>query len=310
MPTRGGFVTTSPSASAGLPAAEVSIDAARVLSLLHAQHPDLADLPIRALAEGWDTMTFRLGTDLIVRLPRRAVVGAQIVNEHVWLPRLAAELPLPIPAPIRIGAPQADYPWPWSIVPYFPGEPIGEAPLGRSVGTVFGAFLRALHRTPPPEAPANRVRGGPLADRAASYDDRAQGLVERGVLPGAVSHVWATALETPIDAAPTWLHGDLHPLNVLVHDGRLSAVIDWIDVCAGDPATDLASLWALPFTAAARATAMAAYGDVSRRTLARARGWAAYFGVMHLSAGLANAPRHARIGERMLRSLAEDADAT
>jgi len=290
-----------------MPAAEVTLDAERVRSLLRAQHPDLADRTIDVLAEGWDTMTFRLGADLIVRLPRRAIVGAQIVNEQLWLPRLAPVLPLPIPAPVRVGAPQADFPWPWSIVPFYPGEPIGDAPLDRSVGTVFGGFLRALHRTPPPDAPVNPFRGGPLADRAASYNDRAKGLAERGALPEAARRVWIDALQAPIDVAPTWLHGDLHPLNVLIDDGRLSAVIDWIDVCAGDRATDLASLWALPFTADARAAAFAAYGDVSRGTLARARGWAAYFGVMHLSAGLANAPRHARIGERILRSLADDA---
>jgi aminoglycoside phosphotransferase (APT) family kinase protein len=295
--------------SAGMPAAEIALDVNRVRSLLRAQHADLADLPIGVLAEGWDTMTFRLGDQLIVRLPRRAIVGAQIVNEQVWLPRLAPTLPLPIPAPVRVGAPQADYPWPWSIVPYYPGEPIGDAPLGPSVGTTFAAFLAALHRAPPDDAPLNPFRGGPLADRAASWVDRTRMFAERGVmLDAAVARIWAAGLTAPIDVPPTWLHGDLHPLNVLIHDGRLSAVIDWIDLCAGDCATDLASLWALPFTADARAAAIARYGVVSRQTLARARGWAAYFGVMHLAAGLDNAPRHARIGERMLRSLAEDVD--
>jgi len=293
---------TTPS---GRPAAEVSVDANRVRELLRAQHPDLTDMPISVLAEGWDTLTFRLGAGLIARMPRRAVVGAQIVNEQIWLPRLAPALPLPIPVPVRIGVPQDDYPWPWSIVPYFAGGPIGATPLDESVGIAFGAFLRALHRSPPPDAPANPFRGGSLADRAGGYNDRAKGLADRGLLPEAVSRAWTAALRAPIDVAPTWLHGDLHPLNVLLHEGRISAVIDWIDVCAGDRATDLASLWALPFTAAGRAAAFAEYGSVSRATLARARGWAAYFAVMHLAAGLGNAPQHAPIGAGIARALAD-----
>src|SRR5262249_40103269 len=98
-----------------MPDAEIPIDATTVHALLRAQMPDLADGRIAVLAEGWDTMPFRLGDDLLVRLPRRAIVGTQIVNEHVWLPRLAPLLPLPIPAPVRMGAPHADYPWPWSV---------------------------------------------------------------------------------------------------------------------------------------------------------------------------------------------------
>jgi aminoglycoside phosphotransferase (APT) family kinase protein len=300
------LITQPPPIPLGMPEAEVAIDAERVRGLLRAQHPDLADLPIALLAEGWDTVTFRIGEDLLARLPRRAIVGVQIVNEHVWLPRLAPRLPVPIPAPVRIGAPQGDYPWPWSVLPYFPGATIGDAPLDRAVGTTFGEFLRALHHTPPADAPTNPYRGGPLAARRDGYNDRAKGLAARLSLPRVVDRIWDAGVEAPIDVAPTWLHGDLHPLNVLMDDGRLSAVIDWIDICAGDRATDLAALWALPFTADARAAALAAYGGVSDATLARARAWAAYFGVVHLSSGLANAPRHARIGERILQTLAED----
>src|SRR5262252_2144356 len=89
-PNEGGRVTSAPtSVASGMPPAEVSIDVERVHELLRTQHPDLANRPIAVLAEGWDTMTFRLGEDLLVRLPRRAAVGALIGNEHTWLPRLA-----------------------------------------------------------------------------------------------------------------------------------------------------------------------------------------------------------------------------
>ena len=294
-----------PRPSTGMPDAEVAIDAGLVRALLREQHPDLADAPLALLAEGWDTMTFRLGDAFVVRLPRRAIVGRQIMNEQRWLPLLAPRLPLPISAPLRLGRPNARYPWPWSILRYLPGAPVDEVVLDVRNGETLGRFLRALHRPPAAEAPSNPFRGGPLADRRASYEDRAASLAARGLLPAGIESIWRDGLAAPIDVAPAWLHGDLHPLNVLAHEGRLSAVIDWIDLCGGDPATDLASLWALPLTADARAATLAAYGAVSAATLCRARGWAAYFGVMHYASGLENAPRHARIGARIVRDLSD-----
>ena len=296
-----------PRPSAGMPDAEIAIDTHLVRALLREQHPDLTDAPLALLAEGWDTMTFRLGDDLIVRMPRRAIVGRQIVNEQQWLPLLAPRLPLPISAPVRIGRPNERYPWPWSVLRYLPGSPVDDATLAADDGATLGRFLRALHHAPPGDAPTNEFRGGPLADRRGAFDGRAQSLAARGLLAPDIERIWRAALDAPIDVEPVWIHGDLHPLNVLAHAGRLSAVIDWIDLCAGDPATDLAALWALPLTRAAREAALAAYGDASVATLERARGWACYFGVMHYASGLENAPRHARIGARILRDLADDA---
>src|SRR6185437_11335436 len=114
----------------GMPAAEVVVDAALVRRLLGEQHPDLAGRPLALLSEGWDNISFRLGDDLLVRLPRRAMAAPLIVYEQHWLPRLAPRLPLPVPAPVRTGAPGAGYPWPWSIAPYLPGAPVAAAPLG------------------------------------------------------------------------------------------------------------------------------------------------------------------------------------
>src|SRR5579872_6417051 len=98
----------------GTPVAELAIDEALVLSLLTEQHPDLAHFPLRAMDAGWDNTMFRLGADLAVRLPRRAVTAALITHEQKWLPRLSKQLPLPVPAPLRIGQPALGYPWFWS----------------------------------------------------------------------------------------------------------------------------------------------------------------------------------------------------
>lgn len=287
----------------GMPAAETAIDAALVRRLLAAQHPDLADLPITELAEGWDNITYRLGEALLVRMPRRAIVGAQIVAEQVWLPRLAPQLPAAIPAPVRIGAPGEGYPWPWSVLPYLSGAPIDEAPLNADGARDLGAFLRALHVAAPADAPVNAFRGGPLRERADGFEERAARLMEIGRLPDGITALWARAAAASMDHAPVWLHGDLHPLNALAVDGRLSAVIDWIDLCAGDPATDLACLWSMLEDEGLRILALEAYGGASAATRLRAQGWAAYFGVVLLESGLTNAPRHAKIGAAMLARL-------
>src|SRR4051794_7564958 len=106
-----------------LPPAEHEVDEDLARALLAAQHPDLADPPIRPGAQGWDNVMFRLGEDLALRLPRRAVAAGLIATEQRWLPRLAPSLPVAIPAPVRIGATGCGYPWPWSVTPWIAGRP-------------------------------------------------------------------------------------------------------------------------------------------------------------------------------------------
>src|SRR5947209_3358610 len=107
---------------AGTPPVELEIDEALVRRLLSAQHPDLAERSISLAASGWDNAIFRLGHDLAVRMPRRAIGATLIEHEQRWLPTLAPSLPVPIPTPVRVGAPGQDYPWRWSVTPWFEGE--------------------------------------------------------------------------------------------------------------------------------------------------------------------------------------------
>lgn len=288
----------------GMPAAEHPIDEGLVRALLAEQHPDLAGLPLRAVDAGWDNALFRLGDELAVRLPRRAVAADLIVNEQRWLPQLAGRLPLPIPAPCRSGAPARGYPWRWSVQPWLPGEPADLRPPAPGEAAPLAAFLRALHTPAPADAPHNPVRGGPLSERAPYTEQRLRRVAERTSLVTArLRGLWAAALAAPVDGPPTWLHGDLHPGNLLVAGGAISAVIDWGDITAGDRATDLAAIWMLFDDPAARRAALAAYGELSAHTLARARGWALHLGATLLDSGLVNSPRHALMGERTLRRL-------
>ncbi|MEZ5987381.1 MAG: aminoglycoside phosphotransferase family protein [Hyphomonas sp.] len=293
--------------AAGTPQAEVEITETLVRALLRAQHPDLAALPVEFVGEGWDNVMVRLGAELALRLPRRAIADDLLRKEQRWLPVLAPHLPLPISAPVRSGAPGQGYPFAWSVLPWIGGEAADLAPPDASEAPVLAGFLRALHRQPlPPEAPTNPVRDCPLTGKQADIERRMMWLrAQTGAITPAVERAWAAGLEAPIDLPESWIAGDVHARNVLVRNGKFAAFIDWGDMCAGDPATDIASVWALFDDPAARCTALEAYG-MSEATLARARGWAVFYGVILLETGRHDHPRHARMGADTLRRLSED----
>jgi aminoglycoside phosphotransferase (APT) family kinase protein len=283
------------------PAADFSIDEPLVRRLLRDQHPDLAELRLNRAESGWDNEMFRLGDTLAVRLPRRMLAVQLIEHEQRWLPTLAPRLPLAVPVPVRIGIPAAEYPTRWSIVSWLEGTAADLSPPGEDQVERFANFVRALHVPAPPEAPHNPYRGVSLAERA----DRVHEQLQRRVpdeIDRAVRRAWDAAVSAPCDIANTWIHGDLHARNVLVSGSEICGVVDWGDLAAGDRATDLAAVWILFTTLAARRAALAACSEVSEATWIRARGWAVIFGLVLSEL---RDTRHARIGSRTLQHIAE-----
>jgi aminoglycoside phosphotransferase (APT) family kinase protein len=296
----------------GLPAAEIDIDPPLVRALLESQLPDLADLPLIDVGSGWDNHLYRLGRDLAIRLPRRAVAAPLILHEQRWLPELSRRLPLPIPFPVRNGRPGCGYPWPWSVVRWWPGESAATAALDDPVAAAndLGGFLRALHQAAPADAPINPFRGVPLADR----DDIVSRCVKAldGLLDRArVLDAWSRLVQTPSwTGPPFWNHGDLHPGNLLVSEGRLSAVIDFGDLCAGDPATDLSVAWMLlpsPARSAFRASARGSTDPIDDATWARARGWALALALAFLARSRGNEVA-ARISRATIDAVLDEVD--
>jgi aminoglycoside phosphotransferase (APT) family kinase protein len=286
-------------------AAEVEITVALVQRLLRAQHPDLADQPIRAAGQGWDNAIFRVGDELAARLPTRQLGADLVAGEIRWLPRLAAGLPLPIPFPLRVGVPSAEYPWSWTIVPWFDGPLAWEVDLDeQGSASVLGEFIAALAQPAPADAPVNPYRGVPLAARDELLRSRLVGLPAR-FDAAAVLDAWGTCLAVePFDAAPVWVHGDLHPANVVVRDGTIAAIIDFGDLTAGDPAADLSAAWMFFTSPSTRSQFRASVGGPDDRTWARARGNAIAHAVACLNAP-ADDVRIRTIGTRTLeRALA------
>jgi aminoglycoside phosphotransferase (APT) family kinase protein len=228
---------------------------------------------------------------------------------------LAERLPIAIPTPYRLGKPGQGYPWQWSILPWLAGVTADQQPPHPNQVKRFVSFLRSLHQPAPANAPINKVRGVPLSQRVASVEERMQRLKKKSnLITPEIEKIWHQALDAPIDVEPTWLHGDLHPQNILVENGIITGIIDWGDITSGDLATDLASIWMLfseqnirqQAIRLARSLRNAEYQNVSHATIQRAKGWAILFGTVLLDTGLVDNPQHAIIGERILRHVHQD----
>lgn len=264
------------------PAADVLIDEPLIRALLREQAPGWVDVPLARAASGWDNEMWRLGDDLVVRLPRRAAASALMANEHRWLTEVSRLIPTAVPVPVVAGRPGSGYPYPWSIAPWLHGVAAGElVPVARDdYAGDLAAALASLHRPAPVDAPRNPFRGTPLAPRRAAVSERIENRTW-------LATIWRDALAAPAWAGtPRWIHGDPHPMNVLASTGRLAGLLDFGDLGCGDPASDLGAIW-LHFTAAGRHRFVADYdaaselGALDRAALwRRARGWAVSYATL------------------------------
>jgi aminoglycoside phosphotransferase (APT) family kinase protein len=290
------------------PDADITVSPELVQRLIEEQHPELAGLPIELVANGWDNAIYRLGADLVVRVPRREVAASLIRNEQRWLPAIAERVHLAVPRPLRLGTPTPWFPWHWTISTWFDGTVAASVPRGAraNLAEPLAQFLTDLHIPAPADAPHNPFRGVPLALRDSDMSARlASGLVPH---PTAVADRWRRALAASRwDGEPMWLHGDLHPANLLVARGELGAVLDFGDLTAGDPATDLSAAW-LIFDRTGRErlqTATNAQRTVTTETWLRAQGWALVLGTA-LVVNSDDSPTFRRMGEEIIDEVLAD----
>ncbi len=289
-----------------VPVAEIEITEDLVRGLLDDQFPDLADRPLTLVANGWDNVIFRLGDDLVARLPRRQLGADLVEHEHRWLPDLAQRLPIPIAVPLRAGVPSHSYPWAWSICPWFDGEVAADTELGDppTEALRLGGFVAAFHTPAPPDAPDNQFRGQPMAYLRPRVSDNIEHL---GSTIDARSVAGRADELLDVDdwvGPPLWLHGDLHTANLVVRNGEIAAVLDLGDITSGDPAVDLAIAWML-FGDDDRASFRAAAGSVLAVDDAmwqRGQAWALHFALLYLLHS-ADSERFARMGRSLLAAV-------
>ena len=254
------------------------IDAALVRRLVAGQLPRWADLPVTPVdVDGWDNRTYRLGDRLTVRLPTAAGYAPAVEKEDRWLPVLAPHLPLPVPVPVALGQPTAEYPFRWSVRPWLDGETARHGRVGDPVGFAedVAGFLRALWSVDPAGGPAAGEHSFFRGCDPAHYDDETRrALVTLGgrVDGTRAAAVWDEALAATWHGPAVWFHGDVAEGNLLVRDGRLSAVIDFGTSGVGDPACDLVLAWTFLSGTSRRAFRDAVGQDDA--AWARARGWA------------------------------------
>ena len=281
---------------------EVLTDVPLVRRLLAEQFPEWAELSLeRVPSSGTDNALYRLGDDMVVRLPRIDWAVAGLQRELEWLPKLAPLLPVSVPVPLAEGRPSEGYPWGWAVYEWLPGKnpPVGGGGNSAALARDLAGLLRAFQRIDI-AGPSSR-RGLPLA----SQDEWTRAALSelRGTIDtAAATAAWEEALSTPVwSRPPVWLHGDLFPGNLLVERGRLSAVIDFALVGMGDPACDLIAAWSL-FPQAAREVFRVELA-VDDATWARGRGWALSVALVALPYYRDTNPGFAAVAQHVLREV-------
>lgn len=252
---------------------ELELDESLVEHLIAAQMPELADRPLRRVEPwGTDNAIWRLGEDLVVRLPRIHWAAGQPEKEATWLPFLAPRLPVALPLPVALGEPDVSYPYRWAVHRWLPGQGADLSWIDDPVRFALdlAEVVRALWALPIEGAPAALNRAGPIAEynTAALWSIEAAGEL---IDAAAARAVWEEALAAPPhEGPPVWVHGDIEG-NCLVTKGRLSGIVDWGSACAGDPGVDVQVVWSPLFTEESRAAFLDEL-DIDEPTLARSRG--------------------------------------
>lgn len=246
--------------------------------LIAQQYPEWSYLEIKPVEEsGHDNRTFHLGEQMSVRLPSAEHYVPQVEKEHKWLPFLAKSLTLPISTPLAKGKPNDEYPYPWSVYQWIEGDTLKHQNIDNlhQLAKDLAAFLKELQAINPSGGPLagkhNFYRGGDIS----VYDQQSRKAIENnGDIFNAnlLLDIWNLALQSAWERDPVWVHGDVAPGNILVKDGKLTAVIDFGVLGVGDPSCDLVMAWTF-FDKESRSTFKNML-EVDEGTWNRARGWA------------------------------------
>ncbi len=287
------------------------VDVAR--DLIARQRPDLLDLHIDPVGAGTDNTMYRVGTGLLMRIPRTRGTESALRKELRWLPRLAPRLGRRVPEPVFAGEPSSGFPFAWALYRWIDGEPAGPDSVEdwTTYGRDLAAFVRELHSCD--LLGARRAgelewyRGGLLQEHDGWLADCLTAI--RGLPTGldvdALQEIWTAASRLPPPRGRhVWLHGDLKPTNVLVRSGRITAVIDFGGLSIGHPDAEHAPIWDLP--AAARGAYRVALG-LDDAIWMRARAWSLLVAASGIPYYWETYPEFVTECQQRLRAIAADA---
>jgi aminoglycoside phosphotransferase (APT) family kinase protein len=300
---------------------ELPVDLALVRALVDGQLPAYAGLPLQRLAaSGSDNALFRLGDELLVRVPRQPGGSRTIAREARWLPAVAPALPVAVPEVVAVGDPALGYPERWSVVRWIDGStPRGAATgaTGAALAADLAAVVTGLRDAAVPDDalgdPGLRLyRGLPLVSRdedTRESVEQCRGIAGLDLDLAAALAVWDAAVRLPSSsrvAAPRWSHADLVAENLLVRDGRLTAVLDFGALSVGDPTVDLIVAWDV-LDAPSREAFRDAVG-VDDETWLRGRAWALSLALMTFPYYWHSMPQRCANRLAVARAVLADAD--
>ncbi len=248
--------------------------------LIAEQFPEYSNLLIVDVEkQGHDNRTYRLGDDMLIRMPTAADYALKVPKEQELLPGLAKRLSVSIPAPIKMGKPSAYYPYPFSIYKWLPGKSINLLTLTdqekEQLAFDLAKFLKELQAITDIKGPEPGQHNWWRGDHVSIYDKGAREQIAELAnfidAPRALA-LWDQACATRWNKQPIWIHGDFAIGNILMDSGKLSAVIDFGGAAVGDPACDLVIAWTY-LSGKARETFISKM-DMDPDTWLRTRAWA------------------------------------
>lgn len=280
---------------------EYRVDGELVSRLLADQIPEWSSLPLeRVESSGTVNVVYRLGDDMLVRLPRTRDFSSGPKHEARWMPLFESIEPLRVPRYLALGRPSMEYPSHWSVLEWIDGTTSNSTTLAdlHQAATTLGEFVVALRQIPTDGAP----RGGNYRGFGLSrVDSDLRGWAYR--LPNDIDRdrvldVWESCLlADEWGGPPTWFHSDLKGDNLIASAGKLVAVIDWEGCTAADPCADYLAAWWL-FDGESRETFRSAC-DAEQSDWQRGKGWALHMAVVAIpyygesNPGFANQARRA-----------------
>lgn len=259
---------------------KIDISIELVKKLVDEQFPQYSNLEIQPVKfTGIDNRTFHLGNDMLIRMPSAEGYAPQVLKEQKWLPVLDKYLDIKIPKPIHLGKSEADYPWNWSIYQFIPGKSVNTLKLTtdekKELANDLASFIKNLHQVPTKDAPKGGLHNYYRGCHQSIYDKDAREDIETlsDIIDSSKAlNLWEKALKSKWMQKPVWVHGDLAIGNLLMQNGKLTAVIDFGCMGIGDPACDLVMAWTF-FDDESREI-FETKTDLDEDTWNRARAWA------------------------------------
>jgi aminoglycoside phosphotransferase (APT) family kinase protein len=268
---------------------DITVELAR--KIIREQFPEFTHLPIQSVEkQGHDNRTYRLGETMLMRIPTEACYALKVSKEQELLPQLAPHLPFNIPSPIKMGHPSKMFPFPFSIYKWLEGTSLNLLTLPEEdlekLAVDLAKFLKALQAIKnvegPEPGPHNFWRGAHVSvyeQETRQYTSVLSDIIDTDQ----AIKLWENACETKWKKSPIWIHGDFATGNILVKEGKLSAIIDFGGTGVGDPACDLVMAWTF-FKGNARKVFIKEM-NLDQDTWLRAKAWAlwkAMFQLYHL----------------------------